>query len=100
MELYFRWLYGVGKFTSIKCLFERHNTMSMKYLLYYHLMCFYNSLVSSNNCVIYKFFLHSFCDKKIMVVFQHYNVDKFSNVTSIKKNVLAKLIEYCEDQEL
>ena len=35
-----------------------------------------------------------------MVVFQHYNVDKFSNVTSIKKNVLAKLIEYCEDQEL
>ena len=35
-----------------------------------------------------------------MGVFQYNNVGKYSNVTNIKKNVLAKLIEYCEYNEL
>ena len=63
-------------------------------------MCFHNSIVSSNNCVLYKSILHSFSDKKVMGVFQYNNVGKYSNVTNIKKNVLAKLIEYCEYNEL
>ena len=30
----FRWLYGVGKFTSTRHLFDSHGTMSMRFLLY------------------------------------------------------------------
>ena len=30
----FRWLYGVGKFTSTRHLFDSHGTMSMRFLLH------------------------------------------------------------------
>ena len=96
----FCWFYCFEKFTSTRCLLARHNTMPMKYLLDRQLMCFYNILVSTNNCVLCKLILHSFCDKKVMDVFQCVKVGKFSNLTFINKNIVAKFMEYCEVQQL
>jgi hypothetical protein len=93
----FRWLYGVGKYTSTRHLFEQHNTMSMKFLLDCSLMSFFACVSKCYNCLLQKLILHTVNDPKIRCMFEHYNVSDYTNVHSIKRNVRLKFCEYCDD---
>ena len=54
----FRWLYGVGKFTSTRHLFDNHGTMSMRFLLHCIIFCLYMHACS---LVIMLYWLNYFC---------------------------------------
>ena len=95
----FRWLYGVGKFTSTRGYFQSHGTMSMKFLLDSSLMSFYAGLLSSNNVLLKKLIMYSFSDKKIRSVFNSYDVYDCSDVCLIKHYVRLKFAEYCDNVE-
>ena len=50
----FRWLYGVGKFTSIRHFFDNHGTMSMRFLLYCNVLSLYACMQSTDDALLTK----------------------------------------------
>jgi hypothetical protein len=94
----FRWLYGVGKYTSTRHLFEQHHTMSMKYLLDYSKMAFLVNNQHVANCALKKLVSRVLnCDINVRNLFEGYNVHRFDNVYNIKRAVRLKFDEYCEE---
>ena len=70
----FRWLYGVGKFTSTRHLFDSHDTMSMRFLLNCNALSLYACMQSTNNALLTKLFLYRYYDKKIQVLYASYDL--------------------------
>ncbi len=91
----FRWLYGVGKYTSTRHIFEQHHTMSMKFLLDSSLMSFYARILGTDNCLLHKLILHNF--KDVRYVFTRYNIFDYTNVQRIKGIIKLKFDEYCDE---
>ena len=93
----FRWLYSVGKYTSTRHFFDKHKTMSMKFLLDSGLMSFYASIHASNNCLLQKLMSHTFNDVHVRRISMRYDVSVYANVRDIKRSVRLKFAEYCDD---
>ena len=93
----FRWLYGVGKFTSTRHFFDSHGTMSMRFLLQCNTLSLYACMQSTDNDLLSKLFLYRYYDKKIQDLYMSYGLTKFHNVFHIKHCIRVKFNEYCED---
>ena len=93
----FRWLYGVGKFTSTRHLFDSHGTMSMRFLLHCNVLSLYACMQSIDNALLTKLFLYRYYDKKIQDLYASFDLTKFHNVFHIKRCVKRKFYEYCDD---
>ena len=93
----FRWLYGVGKFTSTRHLFEQHNSMSMRFLLDKGLLTFYSKLQTVDNAVLRKLSVCTFNDKKVQGRYESYNCSRFCSVQQVKDSVKVKFAVYCDE---
>ena len=81
----FRWLYGVGKFTSTRHLFDCHGTMSMRFLLLCNVLFLYACMQSTDNALLTKLFLYRYYDKKIQDLYASYDLTKFHDVFHIER---------------
>ena len=93
----FRWLYGVGKFTSSRHLFDSHGMMSIRFLLHSNVLSLYACMQSTNNVLLTKLFLYQYYNKKIQDLFASYDLTKFHNLFRIKRCGKTKFNEYCDD---
>ena len=79
----FRWLYGVGKFTSTRHLFDSHGTMTMRFLLHCYVLSLYAGMQFADNVLLTKLFLYQYYGKKIQDLFASYDLSKFHNVSNL-----------------
>jgi hypothetical protein len=92
----FRWLYGVGKYTSTRHLFENHRTMSMRFLLDNCCLSFWVKARNCENHVLRALNMCALWDESFKKRLNFYGLDGFCSSNQIKHYVKAKFLEYCE----